>query len=341
MWKRTTALLVVSGLAQVLNASPQETPTRIVNTERPDPPGVATRVQVGVAWIDVMRIDDAEQIFRAYLYASMSWRDPRLALTSGEPRAATRIFGLDEIWHPRPVFVNRRQVERLDTDVLQVDAEGNVLLEQRVIGEFSSQFDVRDFPFDGQSLSVIVASTRYGPEEVVFERDRDREGRLPRFSLVGWDIGAMEGGSQSLAVLGEIRPRAGYRFQLQVQRRPRSQVVKVLIPMGLIVFMAWTVFWLDPSQLGPQLGVATASVISFVAFQIKLQEMLPGVDYLTRMDRYILGATILVFLAFGEAILTGGLAAKGRADLSRRIDRWSRWVYVILFGVLICVTRWA
>jgi hypothetical protein len=111
--------------------------------------------------------------------------------------------------------------------------------------------------------------------------------------------------------------------------------------MGLIVFMAWTVFWLDPSQLGPQLGVATASVISFVAFQIKLQEMLPGVDYLTRMDRYILGATILVFLAFGEAILTGGLAAKGRADLSRRIDRWSRWVYVILFGVLICVTRWA
>jgi hypothetical protein len=105
--------------------------------------------------------------------------------------------------------------------------------------------------------------------------------------------------------------------------------------------MAWTVFWLDPSQLGPQLGVSTASVFSFVAFQVRLAELLPGVSYLTRIDRFILGSTALVFLAFGEAILTGTLAASGRTELARRIDRWARWVYPALFAVVLYVTRWA
>ena len=31
--------------------------------------------------------------------------------------------------------------------------------------------------------------------------------------------------------------------------------------------MAWTVFWIDPKEIGPQVGVSTASVLTLIAFQ--------------------------------------------------------------------------
>jgi hypothetical protein len=230
----------------------------------------------------------------------------------------------------------------LEEEVLDVDAEGNVSYQQRLIGEFSSSLDLRDFPFDDQDLSFVIGSTDYEADEVAFAWDPDYSGRLPTFSVAGWDIELGEARTDTLEVTGgrERRP-ASLTYTLRAERQQGYFVLKVLVPMGLIVFMAWTVFWLDPSQLGAQLGVSTASVFSFVAFQVRLAELLPGVSYLTRIDRFILGSTLLVFLAFGEAVLTGTLAASGQAERARRIDRWARCIYPILFAILLYMTRWA
>ena len=60
--------------------------------------------------------------------------------------------------------------------------------------------------------------------------------------------------------------------------------------------------------------------------------------YLTRADKFLLGATLLVFGALGEAVWTGKLADTERQDQARRIDRRARWIYAALFAVLIGVT---
>jgi len=88
---------------------------------------------------------------------------------------------------------------------------------------------------------------------------------------------------------------------------------------------------LDPEQLAPQMGVSTASVLTLIAFQFSLGYLLPRVSYLTRADRFVLGASTLVFLALAEAILSSRLAAAGRIELALRMDRHSRWIYPVLF----------
>jgi len=111
------------------------------------------------------------------------------------------------------------------------------------------------------------------------------------------------------------------------------------VPLALIMFMAWTVFWIDPNFLPSQVGVATASVFSLIAYRTALRLSLPKVSYMTRADIFILGATLLVFGALAMAIATGRLAKSGREEVALRVDRWGRWVYLGLLAVLVVVAR--
>ena len=114
--------------------------------------------------------------------------------------------------------------------------------------------------------------------------------------------------------------------------------MKVILPVSLIVFMAWTVFWINPENIGPQLAVSTASVLTLIAFQFSLVGMLPRVSYLTRVDLFLFGATMLVFLALGEAVFTSRIARADPASKAQTIDFHARWSYALLFVLLLIST---
>jgi hypothetical protein len=99
--------------------------------------------------------------------------------------------------------------------------------------------------------------------------------------------------------------------------------------------MSWAVFWIDPKQVGPQIGVATTSLLTLIAYRFLLGGIVPRVSYLTRLDIFILGSTILVFLALVEAVVTGQLGSRDKERLALRIDRWSRLAFLVVFlGVI-------
>ena len=179
---------------------------------------------------------------------------------------------------------------------------------------------------------------RYGPDEVeLHRRIREATGRMDRFSVAGWNVDI---GDVQISQIDRERRDSLVRFTQRLVARRLSIffVMKVVLPLCLIVFMAWVVFWIDPSDIGPQFGVATASVLTMIAFQFSLTRMLPPVSYLTRLDLFLLGATVLVFLALGEAAVSSRMARGGRTESARRLDLWSRWVYAALFAVLVTFT---
>jgi hypothetical protein len=76
-------------------------------------------------------------------------------------------------------------------------------------------------------------------------------------------------------------------------------------------------------------------VITLIAFQLSLTELLPTISYLTRIDIYVLGTSGLVFMALGEAILTARLAKQDKRELSRKIDRIMKIAYPILYLIIL------
>lgn len=299
--------------------------------DRPDPDGTPTRVAVGIFLNELRGIDAAAQSFAADAYVVLTWDDPRLAALAG------CTLPLNAIWNPLVVIRNAWRIEPSTAGSVEIDSAGGARVDRRFRGEFFWPLHLHDYPFDRHSLGIEVLSTRYGPDEVAFAVDERRTGGAQNLSLAEWSVASGEAEVAPYFVTPAERFLSRTVFRLEVERQKGFYLWKVLFPLGLIVFMSWTVFWIDPSDLAPQLAVATSAVLTLIAFQFSLGYLLPKLSYLTRADRFLLGAMLLVFLALGEAVLTSLLAGRGNAALAIRVDRVMRWLFPLGFLAVIAV----
>jgi hypothetical protein len=333
-----TALILVllGGMAAGRVWGACEVPTEWRAT-RPNPEGQPTEVTVGLYLIDLRAINDSEQSFLADIFFSVTWKDPRLVSDTGlAPLVGCRIE-LDEIWNPRLIFVNEGSVKRLLDKKVTVGPDGTVEYVQRLQGEFTTPLDLRDFPFDKHELSLEVIARGYLPEQVAFVPEAGG-GQLAELTITDWVVG--EGSAE---VEGRyIEPGdwtiAAVTFKVPVQRRIGFYSMKTFLPLTLIVCMSWAVFWIKPGLLPPQIGVSTSAILTLIAFQFSLGYLLPRLSYLTRADRFLIGSTLLVFMAFGEALRTSYLANRDQEDRALRIDKLSRVLFPVLFSLLLVVS---
>ena len=93
--------------------------------------------------------------------------------------------------------------------------------------------------------------------------------------------------------------------------------------------------WIDPEQVGTNIGISTTSFLTLVAYLFAINVLLPPVSYITRLDRFILLSTLMVFASLMQTVATASLTRRKKLELVERVDRWSRVIYpLILFGVL-------
>jgi hypothetical protein len=309
-------------------------------TSRPAPDRGPTQVRVGLYTADIATVDDVTQSFTADIRVEARWQDPRLSMHSRGSSLETCKILLDQVWHPALHVFNQRSIEPRLENVVGIDSEGNVVYVQRFFGAFSSPMDLSDFPYDRQELKVQIVAAGYSPDEISFEIDPARTGRLEDITNSEWRIGAGEARAEPLEIpaAGVTLARVGY--VIAAERNTGYYFWKVIVPLTLIVLMAWAVFWIDPSELSTQVSLSATAVLTLIAFQLSLNNFLPRISYLTRLDRFILGASLLVFLALGEAVAVCWLARYGRESLSKRIDQWSRWLFLMALILVCAVSFW-
>jgi hypothetical protein len=219
---------------------------------------------------------------------------------------------------------------------------GMVQYTQRYYASLSCPLDFRDFPFDKQILPVTLLSFGFTPEEVdlVFES----AGGEKKFSISNWSIekiGARK--SEYAANLFDdnsdeiLRSRIDYEFM--ATRYINFYWWKVLAPLMVILFLSWAVFWIDPSQVGAQIGVSGTSILALIAFLYKLDNDLPPVSYLTHMDHFIFIILLLVFISYLEALISTSYALKGKVKFAHRIDMVFRIGYPIV-SLIVFIIFW-
>ena len=72
-------------------------------------------------------------------------------------------------------------------------------------------------------------------------------------------------------------------------------------------------------------------MLTLIAYRFLLGQSLPQVSYLTRLDYFLLGTTIMVFVALIEVAMTSTMDEE-RAE---KLNRHSRWVFPAGFVVLL------
>ena len=302
--------------------------------ERPNVNGEATEVVIGVFLIDIDVIDDVSQRFNVDMFVSVGWQDPRLALPEEERSGQVRTLPMSDIWTPRGLIVNDRGLSPQLPLVADVDATGNVVSRQRLSGELAADLNLEDFPFDTQRLTIDIVSYQYSPDEIRFSRAAKIGADLESFSVEGWQFKLLETnfGEFSVPVGDMVRPRM--TFVIEAQRNAQYYLLTMILPMSLIVFMSWTAFWIQPNVVPPRIAITTASIFSLIAFGFSIRLSLPRVSYVTRADLFVIGCTLLVFMALGMADIGSRWAGADKMDQAIRLNATTRWVYLALFFVV-------
>lgn len=309
-------------------------PDSITKT-RPSPKGTPTDVGLGLFFIDVRDINSLKQTFTVDVIVSLNWNDPRLSEKSLGRSLEDCNVKLNEIWHPDLSSLNRVEAKQIKEDVIYIDRDGNVNVRQRYKGRLFSEFDLKNFPFDNQILHLILLSIQQDRNDITFLVSNKSLELNETPSSKAWRISLLEPKISTEYVASQNSYFSKIDIRLYAKRDKEYYLWNVILPLGFIVMMAWSVFWINPSQIGPQIGLATAAVFTLIAYRFTLHVSLPQVSYLTRMDKFIFLSTLLVFLALGEAIATSSFAYKGKEDLALKTDKCAKLVYLALFAIII------
>lgn len=311
---------------------------RVLTAERPLADGEPVTVQAGVVLIDLFGIDQSRETFNADFMLFLQWKDPRLSEQALGRSIQHCKYQLDDIWHPNHQFLNQRNLSRQTIYDMHIGPDGTVLFSERVFGEFSSPLDMVDFPFDHQLLVVQLLAAGNSPDEVVFEIDEAKSGRLKGLSLAGWNLEANYTDTRLPPLEGAVSTHTRLNHAIQVNRNVGYYVWKHIVPLCFIMLMAYSVFWLDKDNVPPLAGIASASIFALIAFLLGMNHGLPPIAYLTRMDQFVFGIMVLVFLALAELIVASRLWHDGNPEAARRIDFHARWIYLVAFSVLVYIT---
>ncbi|EED34463.1 conserved hypothetical protein [Luminiphilus syltensis NOR5-1B] len=299
---------------------------------RPDHLGAPTTVQVGIMIVDMVSISDVDQTLAVDALLATEWRDKRL-----ESLAGCR-FSNEEVWTPELALVNTNSLEKVNKRKLLVAEGGTVSSLTRFSGDVLIPWHMADFPFDTAEWKLRLAGFDYGIKEIELEIADAWTGRGPKLTIPDWTIGEP---SAQITIVDV--PRLGrsvpvYELTIPGGRVPDYYIFKFIIPLCLIVMMSWAVFWVDPKDLAPQLGLAATTILTLVTFQFSVNAMLPRLGYFTAMDRYVFASSVLVFLALIEALISGELASNGREKLARRLDKASRYIFPTCYVITSALT---
>ncbi|MGO9452123.1 MAG: hypothetical protein ACLQDV_13940 [Candidatus Binataceae bacterium] len=299
--------------------------------------GQPVNIGIGLHIINIASIDEVAEQFEIDGYLLAKWVDSRLRYVSTGPGDEERDFLRDQIWIPYFEMVNAvTPHQRYDTSI-RVTPDGTVTYVERFHVVLSSKFALRRFPFDSQSLVIVIHPFVRSLNRVTYSLYDHHVWTAREFnqysSLAQWDFEAVEPyiGSDQLY---SGAPVAEARFTIRVKRRSNFYIWKVILPLTLMVLLSWSVFWVEARDLSNQVQIAVTTILTVIAFAFAISASMPRVPYLTYIDAFFLTCYVFVFLAIVE-LMSVHLAHRreGTTDLGIRIQRICRWFVPLAFLV--------
>ena len=295
-------------------------------------------VRIGLLMTDLTEVNGAEQSFTADVFVLATWHDPELA----DGSAGLRTLGYDEVWHPTILIYNRRSVTESMPQEVMVQPDGTVTYLQRFTGEFSTPMSLREFPRDQQEFFVwLVSPTRAGANVTLVPEESVVALVTQELSISDWEVGEARVTLEDFQAAPGAPTNPGIKLVVPAQRKVTYYTIQVLIPLVAIVMMAYAVFWIAPTVVPTRVGVVVTTMLTLIAYRFMLANHVPRLSYLTRLDWFMLGATVLVILTLFTMAGTSYLVSREREDVVRRIDRTGRLLYPLVFAAYSAIVWWA
>ena len=263
----------------------------------------------------ISNIDQVAGTFCVDVTLHMWWLETELKSRCAKLDADVVPITDQECLVPHFHFENSLSVEPVEPDepetieLRKKFPPGMVHWERRMRCVLMEQFELAEFPFDVQVLSILIrsnskADVARGRYFVLLRPDRAGRG----------DVGVQLKPSVALTEWLIYRPNAEtaydknrkplFRAHIVVRRKHFYYSFNVVGMMGAITTLGFTTAAQPPAEFADRCTVTLTLLLTAVAFKLVIADSLPKVAYVTKLDAYIsFGFVLLSILMVENAVI--------------------------------------
>jgi hypothetical protein len=304
-------------------------------------------VDVGVKLQQITNIDQAGEQYGAVYTFQMRWTDPQLAFSPDDCQCDFKLFSGDDFekfvtandlkWPDFTLF-NQQGNRWIQDKIVTVQPSGAATYLERFTTDFQApDFDFRQFPFDTQEFFIAVDSLlpwqfySYSASET--------------FNEVGTQLGEEEWYvthfetevTQKQVSTENVTARFAFRYF--AKRHITFYIIRILVPLSLIIVVAWITFFLE--DYGKRVEATSANLLLFIAFNFTISDDLPRLGYVTYLDALLVCTFIISVFVLVYNVYLKRQENRGREGRARRIDRFMIWLYPLGYVAAFTVVTWS
>ena len=337
----------IAGAQPAGHPNPATTPSATGEPFLTGPPKKAGPVVVRASFHlrDINDIDDEAETFEFGGVLTLTWHDERQAFDPAELGVDEKVYlgayQFNEVftgWFPQVVLVNESGLYEKHGVVLRVQPDGTLTLVETLDAAAEADLSLRRYPFDRHRLDAIFEVLGFDESEVVLRPDSEARTssddliRLPQWVLEGTRTSTRD---RQASYAGRAGVASAFVVSMDVRRESFFMVRLVIFPLMLIVMLSWSVFWMDRSSLGDRINVSFIGILTAVAYQIVVSEILPQISYMTLMNGFLNLSLFTMCASVVINLVVGALDRQGRAEAGDLLDRRCRSIFPLTyFGLM-------
>ena len=256
-------------------------------------------VNVGVAVVSALNINDAQQTMTSSVSIDLRWHDKALSWnTSDYDGVGVVEMSVDSIWVPHVYITNSQDTKSLLADALIVNVYHNGTVQKYLdrIVETTCVMDLEKYPYDTQNCPLLFYHLHppYSMELCVESFLLKTSASKSLSFSSEWYLDAQE---VEIVSLWDIKIPS---VSLKVRRKTTFYTVCLVLPMVLTSFMNTLVF-LVPLQSGEKVSFLVSIFVSTSVFVSFFKDVMPrGLDSVPATMKLLIGVVVqslLVLLA--------------------------------------------
>jgi len=208
--------------------------------------------------------------------------------------------------------------------------DGNAWVMMKMKATMKEKWNVQDFPFDHQHLSMQIENSQYDVSSMVFEPDIKGSRFSPTEAIDGWNIKDFK---VSVATndydtgFGDSRPGhnpqtfSTFLIEMNLERDALGLFMKIFLGMYIAFFIAMISFAPKPWEHDARFGLPVGGLFAAVGNKYIIDSLLPESSSFTLVDTL----HTLTFLAIFSILLVSAICLRlydsGKKEQSLRMNK--------------------
>lgn len=263
---------------------------------------VTVFVQIHITNID--SISETDMDYSIGMFIRQSWHDSRLIYTKLPKLRSLELDSrlMSDVWVPDLFIANEKSAYfhsvTVPNKLMHIYPDGRVQYSIRVSATVQCNMDLRKYPLDSQTCSMIMESYGYSTETLMFKWNAMPLTIQSTVRLAQFHLGQKRTFQCDKQYYGVNYTCIMLEFDLS--RSFGYYLTQVYVPSILIVVLSWVSFWLDIDAVPARISLGLLTVLTMTTQSAGARASLPKVSYVKGIDVWMAVCLLFVFAALIE-----------------------------------------